>query len=91
MSYENFTRWADSPASLDPELSVVIPAYNEAERIVPTIISIAAMLSEVTTDFEIILSDDGSSDDFGPRPPWWRRRERGGPRGAPRWSPPRCS
>ena len=63
MSYENFTRWAESPASLDPELSVVIPAYNEAERIVPTIMSIAAMLSEVTTDFEIILSDDGSSDD----------------------------
>lgn len=63
MSYENFSRWTDSPASLDPELSVVIPAYNEAERIVPTIMSIAAMLSEITTDFEIILSDDGSSDD----------------------------
>lgn len=65
MSYENFTRWATTPASLDPELSVVIPAYNEAERIVPTIMSIAAMLSDITTDFEIVLSDDGSNDEIG--------------------------
>lgn len=63
MSYENFTKWTSMPASLDPELSVVIPAYNEAQRIVPTIMSIAAMLADVTTDFEIILSDDGSTDD----------------------------
>jgi dolichyl-phosphate beta-glucosyltransferase len=63
MSYERFEQWTRIPASLDPELSVVIPAYNEAERIVPTIVSIAAMLSEHTLDFEIILSDDGSSDD----------------------------
>ena len=63
MSYENFTRWTQHPASLDPELSVVIPAYNEADRIVPTIISVAARLSDLTLDFEIVVSDDGSSDD----------------------------
>ena len=63
MTYENFNRWAQAPASLDPELSVVVPAYNEAARIVPTIMSIAAMISEITLDFEIVLSDDGSVDD----------------------------
>jgi glycosyltransferase involved in cell wall biosynthesis len=63
MSYDRFEQWTKIPASLDPELSVVIPAYNEAARIIPTIVSIAAMLSERTLDFEIILSDDGSSDD----------------------------
>lgn len=63
MCYDKFRLWTEQPTSLDPSLSVVIPAYNEAERIVPTIVSVAAMLSEFTTDFEIILSDDGSTDD----------------------------
>ena len=63
MTYERFQRWINEPASLEPELSIVVPAYNEAERIVPTLVSIAAKMAEVTVDFEIIVSDDGSTDD----------------------------
>ena len=63
MTYEHFTRWAKEPASLTPSISVVVPAYNEARRVVPTLVSIAATMCEVTTDFEIVLSDDGSTDD----------------------------
>jgi len=62
MTYEQFTHWADRPASLSPTISIVIPAYNEAARIVPTIVSIAAEMSAETPDFEIVVSDDGSSD-----------------------------
>ena len=63
MTETTFQRWATEPASLSPELSIVVPAYNEAERIVPTLISIAARMIDVTTDFEIVVSDDGSTDD----------------------------
>jgi dolichyl-phosphate beta-glucosyltransferase len=36
MSYNAFERWAIQPDQT-PELSVVIPTYNEAERILPTL------------------------------------------------------
>ncbi len=62
MTYTNFRAWADEPASLEPELSVVIPAYNERDRILPTLASIVSELSAVAHDFEIIVSDDGSTD-----------------------------
>jgi glycosyltransferase involved in cell wall biosynthesis len=62
MTYEQFTHWADQPASLTPAISIVVPAYNEASRIVPTLVSIAAAMSSETNDFEIIVSDDGSTD-----------------------------
>ena len=62
MTYEQFLRWTDEPASLQPSISIVVPAYDEAERIVPTLVSIAATMCEETTDFEIVVSDDGSSD-----------------------------
>jgi glycosyltransferase involved in cell wall biosynthesis len=63
MTEATFHRWATEPASLTPELSIVVPAYNESQRIVPTIISIAARMIDITTDFEIVVSDDGSTDD----------------------------
>ena len=63
MTYERFTHWTTEPVSLEPALSVVVPAYNESARIVPTLVSIAATLTETTADFEIIVSDDGSTDD----------------------------
>ncbi len=62
MSFTTFQTWTETPASLTPEMSIVIPAYNEVERVVPTIISIAAQMSDITLDFEIIVSDDGSTD-----------------------------
>ena len=62
MSYENFTLWKSEPVSDRPDISVVIPAYNEAQRIVPTIAAAAAHLARAGESFEIIVSDDGSTD-----------------------------
>ena len=45
------------------DLSVVIPAYNEAARIGETLESIAAFLDERNRDDEVIIVDDGSKDD----------------------------
>ena len=46
----------------DPTLSVVVPAFNESERIVSTIASIVAHLTLSGISFEVIVSDDGSVD-----------------------------
>lgn len=43
-------------------ISVVIPAYNEAERIAPTLVEAHAYFSKFGEPFEIIVSDDGSTD-----------------------------
>ena len=45
------------------DLSIVIPAYNEAKRIGQTLESIAAFLDERDRDDELIVVDDGSTDD----------------------------
>lgn len=45
------------------DLSIIIPAFNEAERIGETLDSIAAFLVERNLDDEVIVVDDGSSDD----------------------------
>lgn len=44
-------------------LSVVIPAYNEAENISVTAIRIDTVLSFATIDYELIFVDDGSTDE----------------------------
>src|SRR3972149_6478692 len=46
-----------------PFLSVVIPAYNEAERIPLTLIDIDKHLSQAKYSYEIIVVNDGSTDD----------------------------
>ena len=62
MSYDNFTSWKTQPTSDTPEVSVVIPAFNEAQRILPTIAATAAHLARTGESFEIVVSDDGSTD-----------------------------
>ena len=42
---------------------MIIPAYNEEIRIVPTIGAIAAHISSFDEPWELIVADDGSSDD----------------------------
>ena len=37
MSYEHFDRWRNEQLATEPDLTVVIPAYNERRRIVPTV------------------------------------------------------
>ncbi len=46
-----------------PDLSIVIPAYNEASRIEPTIRDIVAYCRQGQRVFELLLIDDGSRDD----------------------------
>ena len=45
------------------DLSVIIPAYNEAQRILPTLARVHAYLSAQPLRYEIIVVDDGSRDD----------------------------
>lgn len=44
-----------------PSVSVVIPVYNEADRILPTLAAVASYFSD--RDAEILVVDDGSSDE----------------------------
>lgn len=45
-----------------PEISCVVPAYNEAGNIVRAITEIAKEMIRLRRDFEIIVVDDGSAD-----------------------------
>ena len=44
------------------EVSIVLPAYNEANRIEETVERTAAALREISPSFEIIIAEDGSKD-----------------------------
>ncbi len=46
----------------DPFLSVVIPAYNEEERLPATLEAVAAYLAGQGFSWEILVADDGSED-----------------------------
>lgn len=46
----------------DVLLSVIVPAYNEEERIIPTLERILAYLREAGYRFELLIADDGSRD-----------------------------
>ena len=43
-------------------ITIVIPAYNEENNIIPTLKSIRGYFSKKKTDYEIIIVDDGSTD-----------------------------
>lgn len=50
------------PALMDIMISVVIPAFNESGSITGTVTAVAAELKKTTNRYEIIVVDDGSSD-----------------------------
>jgi len=50
-----------------PEVSVVIPAFNEAGSILPLVEKIAAVMGALARPYEIIVVDDGSTDGTGER------------------------
>ena len=52
-------------AQSEPELSVVIPAFDEEEAIAPTLASLHAVLAGAGIEYEVIVVDDGSSDRTG--------------------------
>jgi glycosyltransferase involved in cell wall biosynthesis len=43
-------------------LSLVIPAYNEQENVEPLLTRVAAALSQLNRPFEVLIIDDGSTD-----------------------------
>lgn len=47
---------------LDPELSIVVPAYNEKDNLRELIVRIHPVLSQIGISWEIIFADDGSTD-----------------------------
>jgi glycosyltransferase involved in cell wall biosynthesis len=49
----------------DKRLTIVIPALNEQEKIAETIEGVLPLARDLLDDFEIILIDDGSTDDTG--------------------------
>ena len=44
------------------DLSIVIPAYNESQRIGPTLKDLNTFLQTLEIDYEILVVDDGSKD-----------------------------
>uniref|UniRef100_A0A540VLZ5 dolichyl-phosphate beta-glucosyltransferase n=2 Tax=Litorilinea aerophila TaxID=1204385 RepID=A0A540VLZ5_9CHLR len=60
--YARYLRWKTQPLQTTPYLSVVIPTYNEAERIVPTIGAVASYICHQDIPWELIVADDGSKD-----------------------------
>lgn len=44
------------------EYSIVVPTYNEADKISSTIVQIMGFMKDFSGSFELIISDDGSSD-----------------------------
>jgi dolichyl-phosphate beta-glucosyltransferase len=53
--------WTTKPANA-PDISMVIPAYNEEGRILPTLLSIVEYFSHCRRCYEVIVVDDGSWD-----------------------------
>ncbi|MBS0210536.1 MAG: glycosyltransferase [Planctomycetes bacterium] len=58
----------------DHELTLIIPAYNEEQRLRPTLETLTGFLDRQGIDYRVVVVDDGSSDgtahvsdDFGPR------------------------
>lgn len=56
---------ADNDARAKPEVSVVCPMYNEGERIAANLEHLFAALERLGRSWEVILINDGSTDDSG--------------------------
>src|SRR6476620_6888110 len=56
-----------APSSVERRLSIatVLPAYNEEAIIERTVRHVAGVLSELVSDFEVIVTNDGSRDGSG--------------------------
>lgn len=48
---------------LAPELSVIVPVFNEAANIAPLCARLAPVLERITPSWEIVFVDDGSADE----------------------------
>lgn len=50
-----------------PEISVVIPAFNEADNLAPLLAELELALAPTGREYELVLVDDGSDDGTGDR------------------------
>jgi len=62
-SLDGYRHWAQHQLTESPRYSIVIPAYNESERILPTIGAIATFMCSLGHPWELLVADDGSTDD----------------------------
>lgn len=62
MAATNYELWKTKIITGEPELSIVIPTYNEEQRILPTIGAISWFISKTRANWELIIADDGSTD-----------------------------
>ena len=44
------------------EFSIIIPAYNESDKIMPSLTQVVTFMRNFSDSFEILVVDDGSSD-----------------------------
>lgn len=56
-----------SSSPTPPEISIVIPAYNELENVSPLLAELRAALRPLNRTHEIVFVDDGSTDGTGDR------------------------
>ncbi len=47
---------------MEPELSIVIPLYNEADNVEPLYEELTAALTQIGQSYEVVIVDDGSRD-----------------------------
>ena len=57
-----------------PELSIVVPSFNEERRLPPTLESIAKYIQQKRPNTEVIVVDDGSTDRTAAVAASWRNR-----------------
>src|SRR6185295_8628273 len=55
--------FTENALSMPPQLTIVVPAFNEGERLGATLPKILGHLSNSGTETELIIVDDGSTDD----------------------------
>src|SRR5881397_2046382 len=62
---KNRRRWMGSDTeelTKSPLVSVIVPAFNEQENIVPCTMAVRAALRSAGYDFEVLIVNDGSTD-----------------------------
>ena len=47
----------------EPEISIIIPVFNESENLEPLVARLVPVLEQAASSFELLFVDDGSSDD----------------------------
>ncbi|MGH8121010.1 MAG: glycosyltransferase family 2 protein, partial [Gammaproteobacteria bacterium] len=60
--FETFPARPSAPPEIAPEISVIIPFYNEAENVAQLVHEVNKVLSD-RIRYEIVAVDDGSTDD----------------------------